>query len=95
MQPAGRTPVRADRLDMLTMLEEAEAELGVQFLTVRMEATGNPAHCWRFSLADLGAPAGHQVFTVSLDCPPRSIFEAVKNTLKQSLIAQRPINLSC
>ena len=79
--------MRPDVLDMLTMLREAESELGIRFLALRMEATGRPAYRWQYTLADPDAPAGRRVFTISLDCPPQSRFEAVKKRLKQNLRA--------
>ena len=87
--------MRGDNLDMLTMLDEAKAELGVKLLMLRLESTGTPANRWQFSLADPDAPAGHRVFVVSIDCPPQSRFDIVKNTLKQQLLDHQITSVAC
>lgn len=90
--------MRGDNLDMLTMLDEAKSELGIKFLMLRIEPIeplDTPETHWRFFLADPASPAGRQVFSVSIDCPPRSTFDTVKDVLKRQLLAHRPGRVAC
>ena len=77
------------RLDMLLMLSEAEAELGLHVLTVRLDPTETPTPGWRFALADPAAPEGH-VFTVWVPCPAGSTYDGIKDVLKRRLVGDRP-----